>query len=90
MAAEIEERLSEESELIKSSGGIFEVEDRGALLFSKKELNRFPQDQEIFEIINGVEKGLELEEAKARARQNIPEPISFSGWLKQLLQKRQT
>lgn len=66
------------------------MEDRGALLFSKKELKRFPQDQEIFEIINGIENGLELEEAKAKARENIPEPISFTGWLKQLLQKKAT
>jgi len=34
--------------LIPSGGGVFEVEIDGILVFSKKELDRFPEDEEIF------------------------------------------
>lgn len=36
-----------EVELVKSSGGAFEVSVDGRLAFSKKQLGRFPTDQEI-------------------------------------------
>jgi selT/selW/selH-like putative selenoprotein len=36
-----------EVELVKSSGGVFEVFRDGKLLFSKKELKRFPTDEEV-------------------------------------------
>lgn len=36
-----------ESELIEGSGGVFEVEVDDALLFSKQELDRFPESGEI-------------------------------------------
>jgi selenoprotein W-related protein len=35
------------AELIPSSGGVFEVVVNGRLIFSKKQLNRFPEDDEI-------------------------------------------
>jgi selenoprotein W-related protein len=38
--------------LIPSSGGVFEVEIDGALVFSKKELDRFPEEDEIFAAID--------------------------------------
>jgi len=38
-------------ELIPSSGGVFEVKMGEKLLFSKKELGRFPEDEEIFNSI---------------------------------------
>lgn len=34
-------------ELIPSSGGVFEVKRNGELIFSKKELGRFPEKIEI-------------------------------------------
>jgi len=34
-------------EIIPSSGGVFEVTLNGDLIFSKKELGRFPSDEEI-------------------------------------------
>ena len=34
--------------MIPSGGGVFEVEVDGTLIFSKKELDRFPEDEEIF------------------------------------------
>jgi selenoprotein W-related protein len=39
-------------ELIPSSGGVFEVVAEGKLIFSKKSLNRFPEDGEIVHLIN--------------------------------------
>lgn len=38
-------------EIIPSSGGVFEVSFRDNLIFSKKELNRYPEKDEIEEII---------------------------------------
>lgn len=37
--------------IIPSSGGVFEVTFNDELIFSKKELNRFPNDDEVEEII---------------------------------------
>jgi selenoprotein W-related protein len=34
-------------ELIKSSGGVFEVESEGRLIYSKRRTGRFPELQEI-------------------------------------------
>jgi selenoprotein W-related protein len=34
-------------ELVESSGGVFEVSRNGKLLFSKKQLGRFPTDAEV-------------------------------------------
>jgi selenoprotein W-related protein len=36
-----------EVELVESSGGVFEVSRDGKLLFSKKQLGRFPTDAEV-------------------------------------------
>ena len=41
------DRAAGEVELVKSSGGAFEVFRDGTLLFSKKQLGRFPTDAEI-------------------------------------------
>ncbi len=37
--------------LVKSSGGVFEVSLDGELIFSKKELDRFPNKKEILNIL---------------------------------------
>jgi len=39
--------------LIPSSGGVFEVEIDGRRVFSKKELGRFPTDEEILALVSG-------------------------------------
>jgi len=39
-------------ELIASSGGVYEVKVDGKLIFSKKSLNRFPEEGEIEGLIN--------------------------------------
>ncbi len=41
-----------EIELIPSSGGVFEIVADTELLFSKKKLQRFPEDGEVQALIN--------------------------------------
>jgi len=48
LAAEIKTKTGIEAELIASGGGVFEVEVDGALIFSKKAEDRFPESAEIF------------------------------------------
>jgi len=40
-----------ESELVPSSGGVYEITVDGKRVFSKKSLGRFPQDGEIVKLI---------------------------------------
>jgi selenoprotein W-related protein len=40
-------------ELIASSGGVFEVVADGTLIFSKKQLGRFPEENEVALILSG-------------------------------------
>jgi selenoprotein W-related protein len=48
LKAEIEKKVPDvEVELISSGGGVFEVTCDGKLIFSKKELGRFPENEEI-------------------------------------------
>jgi selenoprotein W-related protein len=51
LAAELQEALGETAELVESSGGVFEVEYQGNLIFSKKLLDRFPNEGEILSLI---------------------------------------
>lgn len=47
MAADIKKQTGVEAELIKGSGGVFEVVADGKLIYSKKETGRFPEHQEV-------------------------------------------
>jgi selenoprotein W-related protein len=87
LAAELEEKLDESSELIKSSGGVFEVEDNGTLIFSKKAIGRFPADYEVLDIIRGVESGMPLPEAQQKAAEDVPKPVSFFDWLGSFMER---
>ncbi|MBZ0187551.1 MAG: Rdx family protein [Candidatus Obscuribacterales bacterium] len=51
MADELKSAFSADCDLIKSSGGVFEIESNGSLIFSKASLGRFPEDGEIAELI---------------------------------------
>jgi len=51
LAAEFKERFRVEPELVKGSGGVFEVIVDGALLFSKRALGRFPEEGEVARLI---------------------------------------
>ena len=47
MKAQIEDRTGSAVALIKGGGGVFEITAGGKLLYSKKQLRRFPEDSEI-------------------------------------------
>jgi selenoprotein W-related protein len=47
------ERGAEEVELVKGVAGVFEISVDGKLVFSKKQLGRFPEDAEIDAIAGG-------------------------------------
>ena len=49
MAAAIKQKLGAETELIQGGGGTFKVWKDDQLLFSKKDVGRFPEHQEIFD-----------------------------------------
>jgi len=58
----IEKKFGVKAELIKGTGGVFEVDmyneyrDARHKLFSKKELNRFPNNNEVEELLEGWEE----------------------------------
>ena len=50
----VERQFGIKAELIKGMGGVFEVSVNDNLLFSKKELGRFPDENEIEDLIEGI------------------------------------
>ncbi len=44
-----------DAELIESRGGVFEVIADGATIFSKKNLGRFPDENEVTDILTAVQ-----------------------------------
>jgi len=54
LADAIKKQFEIEAELIKSGGGVFEVTHDDALIFSKKELGRFPEENEILDTLAKV------------------------------------
>ena len=82
--------LGSSSKLIEGSGGIFEVEYKGVNVFSKKSLNRFPEDGEVSAIVTLMDSGVDLAEAQRQVRENIAEPPSFAEWFTKLFKKRTT
>jgi predicted Rdx family selenoprotein len=51
LAAEIKEKFGADSELIEGDKGVFDVVVDGDLVFSKFEVDRFPEDGEIERIL---------------------------------------
>jgi selT/selW/selH-like putative selenoprotein len=51
----IERQFGVKAELIKGTGGVFEIFVNDNLLFSKKKLERFPDENEIEDLIEGIE-----------------------------------
>ncbi len=51
MAAAIRKKYGVEAELLAGSGGIFDVKRDGKLLFSKHDVGRFPEDQEVLDLL---------------------------------------
>ena len=52
---ELYDQFGIQSELIQSSGGVFEIELNESLIFSKKQSGRFPNDGEVASFIEGIE-----------------------------------
>ena len=51
----ISKKFGVEAELIKGTGGVFEVTLNNSLIFSKKDLGRFPEPLEVEEILDQYE-----------------------------------
>jgi selenoprotein W-related protein len=51
----LERQFGVKAELVKGMGGVFEISVNDNLLFSKKELGRFPNENEIEDLIEGIE-----------------------------------
>jgi selenoprotein W-related protein len=46
-----------QAELIKGSGGVFDVTADGALVYSKHGTGRFPENSEVLQALRGLSKG---------------------------------
>jgi len=53
LAATIQREFGVQSELLEGSGGIFDVKVDGQLIYSKQAQGRFPQHDEIVDLIRG-------------------------------------
>ena len=51
----IERQFGIKAELIKGMGGVFEVKFNNSMIFSKKELSRFPNENEVEDLIEYYE-----------------------------------
>ena len=51
----IERQFGIKAELIKGMGGVFEVKFNNSMIFSKKELGRFPNEKEVENILDDYE-----------------------------------
>ena len=52
----MKKKYDAEIELIAGSGGVFEVQVDGELIFSKRSLNRFPEENELFTLISRMDQ----------------------------------
>ena len=80
VAAELEEQLQENTLFVEGSNGIFEVDDRGVVIFSYKEKGRFPETDEITGIIAALQSGTDLERVKDLVPASPPSTESFEDW----------
>ena len=51
---ELQNKFSADIEIIEGSGGVFEVDLNGNNVFSKKEVGRFPRENEVIDLIEEV------------------------------------
>jgi selenoprotein W-related protein len=56
LAAELEKALGIDASLLPSGGGVFEITVDGKRIFSKKQLGRFPEDNEVLGLIRAAKK----------------------------------
>ena len=57
MADELEQALGAKTKLKASHGGVFEISVDGDLVFSKRNLGRFPDAGEVLKLIRARSKG---------------------------------
>jgi selT/selW/selH-like putative selenoprotein len=57
LAASLKQRFGIDAELVRGSGGVFDVELDGKLVFSKHALDRFPDPGEVEAAIAKLRKG---------------------------------
>lgn len=55
MAEDLKKEFGFDIELVQSSGGIFDVEYGGKIIFSKKEVGRFPDLGEVPKLIKKIQ-----------------------------------
>ncbi|MDR3614605.1 MAG: Rdx family protein [Candidatus Obscuribacterales bacterium] len=80
VAAELEEHLQENTIFVEGSNGIFEVEDKGVNIFSYKERGRFPETGEITGIVQAIESGTDVNQAKNSLPTRTLSTESFEDW----------
>jgi selenoprotein W-related protein len=56
LEATLKREVGADVELIKGRGGVFEVVANGTLVFSKKAVGRFPEEEEVVEAIRSLGK----------------------------------
>jgi len=54
LAAEIVRHIKVEPRLVESRGGVFEVKADGKLIFSKKQVGRFPEHEEVLSSLRAM------------------------------------
>jgi predicted Rdx family selenoprotein len=74
----LEQALKATVQITPGTGGIYEVEDGGVLIFSKAQLGRFPHEGEIMSIVQSVDAGIPLNDAKEKAAAQAQEPMTFT------------
>jgi len=56
LAAEIKKELGVDSQVVRGSGGIFDVSVDNKRIFSKHDEGRFPTEREIIDKLRGMQK----------------------------------
>jgi selenoprotein W-related protein len=56
LAAEIKKELGFDSQVVRGSGGIFDVSVDNKRIFSKHDEGRFPTEKEIIDKLRGMQK----------------------------------
>ncbi len=81
LSDQLEQQLQDSVLLVPSEGGVFEVEDKGQLVFSKTDCGRFPEDNEVVTIIKNVQAGQTLTEAQSNAAHEAGHSGGVLDWI---------
>lgn len=73
-----------DAELVRLSGGVFEIYRNGEAVYSKKGTGKFPAEREVVTLLRELEAGKTLAEARATFAASKPQ----GGFLKRLLGAR--